>query len=144
MVPAVPAAPALAESVLRDCLDAFAHVRFAVRGDCMEPALPAGATVLVASTSRRQPRFGDVVLVRQNEGLRLHRLVWGPPLPGLFWRTKGDRALHCDRRFGREAALGTVLGVETPNGTRPVASVTLALRSLFVALRQRLGRPGSR
>jgi hypothetical protein len=39
-----------------------------------------------------------VVLSRQKEGLRLHRLVFGPPiaLPGSRWRTKADRGLLLD------------------------------------------------
>ncbi|HKZ31985.1 MAG TPA: nucleotidyltransferase family protein, partial [Vicinamibacteria bacterium] len=68
------------EELLRDCLAEFPHVRLTVTGRCMEPALAHGEKVHLVSATRRRPRVGDVVLSRQKEGLRLHRLVFGPPL----------------------------------------------------------------
>ena len=69
-----------AEELLRECLSAFPHVRLTVTGRCMEPALRHGERVHLVGARRRRPRVGDVVLARQKDGLRLHRLVWGPPL----------------------------------------------------------------
>jgi hypothetical protein len=124
---------ATAEAILADCLRSFAHVRLTVTGECMGPALRPGDTVLVAEPSRRPPRFGDVVLFRHPEGLRLHRLVWAPPLAGIgsAWRTKGDRARRWDPHISSGDVLGTVIAVE---GRDSAAGVPTALRSLAQAL----------
>ena len=125
---------ACSERILRDCLEAFPLVRLRVTGDCMRPAVAPGERVLITSTRRRPPRLGDVVLAMSNEGLRLHRLVWGPPLARASapWRTMGDRGRRFDLPLGPSRILGTVVGVEgrsrPPRGLAPVA------RSLFRAL----------
>jgi len=76
----------------------------------MAPVLPAGCVVTVVSTHRRPPRIGDVVLIRHRDGLRVHRLIWGPPLAKRgSWRTKGDRSWLWDERTPQEAILGTVV-----------------------------------
>ena len=87
------------EELLRDCLASFPHVRLTVTGCCMEPAIAHGDKVQLVRAPRARGRaVGDVVLSRQKEGLRLHRLVFGPPiaLPGSRWRTKADRGLLLD------------------------------------------------
>jgi len=127
----------VSEAVLADCLEAFPHVRLTVTGECMQPALRPGETVLVARTSLRSPRLGDVVLFRHPEGLRLHRLVWGPPLAIRSWRTKGDRSARWDPRIAPRDVLGTVIEVEGARGAG--GSVGAALRSLVRALVARLG-----
>ena len=135
----VDAEPGRVRALVEGSLAAFDAVSFRVTGDCMEPALAEGDVVRVASARSRRPRFGDVVLVATGEGLRLHRLVWGP----LFvarWRTKGDRAPGFDGPLGRDAALGTVVGVEGPRGLRSVSSPLRALGSLWRGLVARLGR----
>jgi hypothetical protein len=129
-----------AERILRDCLIGFEEVRLPVTGHCMRPALQEGEVAVLA---RVRPRFGDVVLVRQREGLRLHRLVWPLRGPRGVWRTKGDRAPRLDAPVGPEQALGTVVGVDGPGGRRrPARSRTRALLSLAAALwaRARGGR----
>jgi hypothetical protein len=127
-----------AEALLRDFLGAFEHVLLPVSGACMEPAVPEGSVVRVTSVVRRPPRLGDVVLVRHREGLRLHRLVLGPPLPAVRWRTQADRAVLWDRPLAKDEAIGTVIGIETGRGLQPVASVVRALRSVASGLRRRL------
>jgi hypothetical protein len=109
-----------AEEVLRDGLAAFPWVRFTVTGRCMEPALAEGAKVRVMAASRRRPRLGDVVLARGRDGLRLHRLVWGPPLalPRTRWRTKADRGRLLDPPLDPWDILGTVVMVEGHPKTR--------------------------
>ena len=136
----VEAEPGRVQALLRDSLGAFEAVTFRVTGECMGPVLAEGDVVRVASAGRRRPRFGDVVLVATGEGLRLHRLVWGPPLAFASWRTKGDRAPGFDGPLSPRSALGIVLGVEGPCGLRPVFSPLRALGSLLRGLVSRLGR----
>jgi len=130
------------EDLLRDCLASFPHVRLTVTGRCMEPALCHGEKVRLVGASRRRPRVGDVVLARQTQGLRLHRLVWGPPLAraGASWRTKADRGRLLDPPLAAEAVLASVEAVEARPGARPRrpgrALVSLARG---IAARLRLG-----
>jgi hypothetical protein len=135
------------EELLRDCLASFPHVRLTVTGHCMEPALLHGDKVRLVGVSRRRPRVGDVVLARQAEGLRLHRLVWGPPLAwkSASWRTKADRGRLLDPPLLAGAVLASVDAVEARSGTRP-RSTLRALLSLArgVASRLRLGAKAAR
>jgi hypothetical protein len=109
------------EELLRDCLASFPHVRLTVTGRCMEPALRHGEKVHLVGAARRRPRLGDVVLARQKDGLRLHRLVWGPPLAGAAspWRTKADRGRRLDAPLGADDVLASVAAVEGRPGARP-------------------------
>jgi hypothetical protein len=109
------------EELLVDCLASFPHVRLTVTGTCMEPALAHGERVHLVSAARRPPRVGDVVLARQKQGLRLHRLVLGPPfLPGWApWRTKADRGVLLDPPLAAEDVLATIVSVEGRPGARP-------------------------
>jgi hypothetical protein len=93
----------------------------------MEPVLNEGTCVQLVSPARRAPRVGDIVLVRQSTGLRLHRLVWGPPLmsPDGRWRTMADRAVSLDEPIHRGDVLAIALVAE--GGLRRTAR---ALRSL--------------
>ena len=110
-----PLEPAAAAEVMRACLSDFGAVRFRVTGSCMAPHLPEGQVVLVSA--RRRPRWGDVVLVRQGEGLRLHRLVARPFLSTRGrWRTQGDRLPAPDAPLEVHDVLGTV--VDPPSRSR--------------------------
>jgi hypothetical protein len=131
------------EAALRECLAVFHQVRFRVTGACMEPKLSPGETVIVADALRRPPRIGDVVLMRQPAGLRLHRLIWGPPLAPRFlsWRTKADCADAWDPKCSHGDILGIVVAVEgKPQGDLGSSSL-IALRSLTRALWTRFRRP---
>jgi hypothetical protein len=109
----------MGRATLEECLRLFPSVRFRVTGNCMAPVLPAGTTVTVAPSSQKPPRIGDLVLVRQPDGLRLHRLIWGPPLArGCDWRTKGDRSRLWDARIPQDAILGTVVASESGGDPR--------------------------
>jgi len=134
----------LSHHVLLDCLASFPHVRLEVTGECMAPALRPGDAVHVVPASVRPPRFGDVVLVRHAEGLRLHRLVW-PPLAAIRRggrRTRADRGGGLDQRVPAAALLGTVVEVE--GGGTPRRR-TAAARSLLDVLRRKLRwRPSRR
>jgi hypothetical protein len=109
------------EELLRDCLAEFPHVRLTVTGRCMEPALAHGERVHLVSAARRRPRVGDVVLARQQQGLRLHRLVFGPPFAPawLRWRTKADRGVLLDPPLAAEDVLASIVSVEGRPGARP-------------------------
>jgi hypothetical protein len=102
------------EAVLRECLNAFPHIRMRVTGTCMTPDLHPGDTVSIASPARRPPKWGDIVLVRHRDGLRLHRLVWRWPFASdrFPWLTKADRSVQCDPRVSSANLLGTVVRIE--------------------------------
>jgi len=126
----------LTAAVLRDTLEAFAHLRLCVTGECMNPELVPGDTVFVVSTARRPPRFGNVVLAVFPSGPRLHRLVWRPPIGS--WRTKADRGRAFDPPLSSQDILGTVVGVEgrTPGPhRRPLRAVASLLGALCSRLR---------
>jgi hypothetical protein len=133
-----------AEDLLRDCLASFPHVRLTVSGRCMEPAIANGDKVRLVSAARRPPRIGDVVLARQPQGLRLHRLVFGPPIapPGSRWRTKADRGLLLDPPLQAGDVLAKVVSVEGRPDARPRRALT-ALVSLARAVAARV-RGGAR
>lgn len=122
----------LAEAALRDCLADFPAVRFTVTGRCMDPVIRDGDRVVLAAPSRHPPRFGDIVLVRQEDGLRLHRLVWCPSLAGprRSWRTRADRGDRLDPPFSSGDLLGSVVAVERAGISCPRDSLR-ALRSLL-------------
>jgi hypothetical protein len=145
-IPECSVSPEFADSLLRECLSSCTHAWLTVTGDCMEPDLCSGDRVVLADPARRPPRVGDLVLVRLPAGLRLHRLIWGPPLAPRFarWRTKSDRADVWDPPVSPDRILGSVAAIEGlpehGSGRRPVR----ALRSLARALwtRIRLAGPG--
>jgi hypothetical protein len=131
------AAAALSEPILRDCLAAFPEVVFAVTGRCMSPDLAEGARVRLVSRARRPPRFGDVVLTRSGGGLRLHRLVWGPPFARRTggWRTLADRSSLFDPSLAEADVLGTVVAIEGRSyGGRPVRALSSLVRAAFARL----------
>jgi hypothetical protein len=129
------APPAFADRVLRDCLEAFPEVVFAVTGHCMTPDLAAGERVRVVSPAHRRPRLGDVVLTRSGGDLRLHRLVWGPPFVrrAAGWRTQADRARTFDPSLAEEDVLGTVVAVEGRSYARRPARALLSLGRAVIA-----------
>jgi hypothetical protein len=140
----VVATVSLGEEVLRDGLAAFPWVRLTVTGQCMEPALADGAKVRLVAARRRRPRLGDVVLARGRDGLRLHRLVWGPPLalPGMRWRTKADRGRLLDPPLDPSEILATVVAVEEhpkARSRRPGKAAWSLARGVLA--RWRLGAP---
>ena len=134
-----------AEELLRDCLAAYPHVRLTVSGRCMEPAIRSGDKVHLVAAGRRPPRVGDVVLARQKEGLRLHRLVWGRPSPrpaprGGRGRTAGASSTR--RSPPGRARLGR--GGREASRRAPAAAGTRArlARRRGLAARLRPGAPG--
>ena len=127
------------EEVLRECLSSFPFVRLSVSGQCMQPALGDGEKVHLVHTAQRRPRLGDVVLALGRDGLRLHRLVWGPPLalPGTRWRTKADRGRLLDPPLEPSDVLGIVVVAEA-RAAEPVRRPVKALVSLARGVLARL------
>ena len=119
----------LGEAALRQLLASHSSVRFTVTGRCMEPAIREGEQVRLVGPERRSPRVGDVVLVRLPSGLRLHRLVWGPPFsapiapgaPGPIGRTCSIRRSpprRCSAASKRSRAARTRRGVSGGRSSR--------------------------
>jgi len=137
-VSGTPPSLAPADVILRDLFRGFPFLRVTVTGDCMRPALAPGDRVRLVSREQRPPRVGDVVLARHPDGLRLHRLVWGPPLTrGGAWRTKADRAALLDPRLRPDGVLGTVVAVEGRAGAlrRPGQALTSLAGALWARVR---------
>jgi hypothetical protein len=130
-----------AQTILRGCLRSFAAVRLRVTGDCMSPELRPGDLVTLTSAEACRPRLGDVVLFRGAGGLRLHRLVPGPPRRRSLLRLKADRAAHWDAPVDRADFIGTAVGVERDARTWRPRSLPAALRSALHGLLARLQRP---
>jgi hypothetical protein len=139
-LPTVAFDAAATEAVLRACLAEFRELRWRVTGTCMQPRLPDGAGLVLMPPTRRGPRFGDVVLVRQDAGLLLHRLVW-PPWPvraargAARMRTMADRARALDPVLARHDVLAVVQEVQGDPSGRPIRAPWLAVRLLARALR---------
>ncbi len=127
-----PATSDFHETVLRDCLLSFDHVRLRATGVCMVPEIRPGDTLLLARPALSPPRLGDVVLARHAAGLRLHRLVWGPPLspPHTLWRTQADHGALWDPAVAPADVLATVVGIAEEPGRRGGRRVFSSLRSL--------------
>jgi hypothetical protein len=128
------------EELIRECLASFPWVRLTVTGQCMQPALAHGEKVHLVRPAEHRPRVGDVVLARGPDGLRLHRLVWGPPVapPGTRWRTKADRGRLLDPPLDPSDLLGTVVTVEGRPGARsrrPVKAALLLAGGVIARLR---------
>ena len=131
----------LAEGALRDLLGAFPHIRFGVTGSCMAPALDAGDTVHLARPGLHRPRFGDIVLRRHPQGLRLHRLVWQPPARFGAWRTRADRSLVWDPPLAPIDVLATVVWVEGKGRPHPTLAGCRSLVSGLLARARTAFRP---
>lgn len=133
------------ETAARDLLRGFASVAWRVVGTCMEPAIPEGATVVLENVERARPRFGDVVLARFADGIRLHRLVWAPRRASRAWRTQADRAWLFDAGLSPGDVLATVVSVDGQVGSprRVRRAAASLLRTTLRWLRLRLLGPGA-
>jgi hypothetical protein len=140
----IEASEPLAEATLRDLLGAFPHIRMSVAGTCMAPELDPGDTVHVVGEARHKPHFGDVVLRRHPQGLRLHRLVWDPPAVLGASRTRADRSLVWDPPLSPGDVLGTVVWVEGKGRPRPIFAGCKSLMSGILARAEMAFRPRPR
>ena len=133
----------LAERALRDLLGAFPHIRFGVTGSCMAPALAPGDTVHLARPGLHRPCFGDIVLRRHPQGLRLHRLVWRPPAWLGAGRTRADRSLIWDPSLAPGDVLATVVWIEGKGKPRPTFAGCRSLVSGLFARARMAFRPAA-
>lgn len=113
--------------LLEGLLQQFREANLRVSGRCLEPRIFEGERVRLRSTERCPPRFGDVVLTFQPQGLRLHRLVWAI---GDRVRTQADRGA-LDPALDRRDILATAVGVEDRPRPRDRAR---ALHSLLLSV----------
>jgi hypothetical protein len=132
---------AAAETLVRASLAEAGEASLRVNGRCLEPRLADGERVRLVAPERHAPRFGDVVLARGPDGLRLHRLVWPPPgLRSACVRTQADRARFPDAALGPGAILATAVAVERAGRELPVRDARQAARLLWRGLVARLGQ----
>jgi hypothetical protein len=120
--------------LLEGLLRQFPEATLRVSGRCLEPRIGEGERVRLRSSESCPPRFGDVVLTRQPQGLRLHRLVWAV---GDRVRTQADNGA-LDPALRRLDILATVVGVEGRARPRDPARAAFSLLiSLARAIRGR-------
>jgi len=121
--------PEVAEDWIRDVLSREPlGAELTVSGTCMEPALPEGSKVRLKAATR-PVRTGEIVLLRIEAGLRLHRVVSSF---GGWIRTKGDRGIYLDPKVPRHAVIA-LCDVNEGRLTR--------LSRTAVSLGRLLGRP---
>lgn len=95
-----------------------------VQGASMRPTLEPGAVLQVDFAPARL-RFGDLVIVRREGFLVVHRLVSraGRARPGRKLRTRGDGRLELDPAFDAARVVGRVTGVLREGGWRSLEGV---------------------
>jgi uncharacterized repeat protein (TIGR01451 family) len=107
------------ESFSMDCLSAGLRVRFQARGASMSPTIRDGEMVYVRPASENDLRRGDIVLVKNGFGFRLHRLVRADAGRDVFI-TRGDCGLQDDPAVRREQILGVAVAKDVRLGTKTV------------------------
>ena len=120
-------------------------VQFRVQGESMRPNILDGDAVLVAPAATCDLRQGDIALVENQDGLRVHRVdSWDPSLTALV--TRSDSAIDSDpsasHLFGKVVVLQRNSRSEslTPLQTRLVHPLRAMLRRLRAAAILRLRR----
>jgi hypothetical protein len=79
----------------------------------MLPTIRPGSRVLIRRAAPDEIRCGDIVLLRANTGLRLHRLVSVLNVPdGALLITRGDNDMEDDPPVGAAQLLGLFGGIE--------------------------------
>ncbi len=123
-------------------------VQFRVHGESMRPNLGDGDTVLVAPAAISELQPGDVALIRNADGLLLHRVCSVHACSGAL-RTASDTAwapdLPAAQMFGKVVARRRGLRVEvmTPLQTRFVDPARILARRVRLAAQRRLRRAWS-
>jgi signal peptidase I len=98
-----------------DLLRSGQSISIKALGSSMIPTIWPGDVVMIESNRGRGARRGDVVLVRSEDGIRVHRLVENS---GLEWITRGDAMPQNDPPTQPSEVLGRV--VEIHRGQRAV------------------------
>ena len=120
-------------------------VQFRVQGESMRPNILDGDAVLVAPSAERELRHGDIALVQNQDGLRVHRVASCGASSGAVV-TRSDTGLACDpsasRLFGKVIVLLRNSRAEslTPLQTRFVHPLRVMFRRIRTAALLRLRR----
>ena len=107
------------ESFSLDCLKAGLRIRFQARGASMSPAIRDGEMVYVKPATESHFRKGDIVLVKNDYGFRLHRLIRAEAGRDLFI-TRGDCGVQDDPAVKRDQILGVAVAKDVRLGTKLV------------------------
>jgi hypothetical protein len=107
------------ESFSLDCLKAGLRIRFQACGASMSPAIRDGEMVYVKPAAEAHFRKGDIVLVKNDHGFRLHRLIRADAGRDLFI-TRGDCGLQDDPAVKRDQILGVAVAKDVCLGTKLV------------------------
>lgn len=103
------------EELIRELLEQGLCVRFEARGASMSPAIRDGELVEITPVIVSKLQKGDIVLVKSNNGFRLHRIVLADDAKDVFV-TKGDcgqgndPALKAEQILGRARAKNVRIG----------------------------------
>ncbi len=120
-------------------------------GTSMEPAIPAGATLIIHPAHADDVALGDVVVFRRDSTLVAHRLIGRRREGGrLIMKTKGDILPGPDAPVAAERIIGRVVATEHDGRRRRFDTCRSRLTGLVTAhalpllrnVRARL-RPGS-
>jgi len=120
-------------------------VQFRVQGESMRPNILDGDAVLVAPAADRELRQGDIALVQNQDGLRVHRVASCDAFSGAVV-TRSDTGLASDpsasRMFGKVIVLRRNSHEEslTPLRTRYVHPLRVLFRRIRAAAMLRLRR----
>jgi signal peptidase I len=113
------------ENTIADLLGRGIAARFHATGESMSPTIRSGEHVRVAPVSPHSLRIGDVVLVRAERGLTVHRVVEITP-DGIT--TRGDNTLRRDPAVRHQHILGRITHVEREGATVTVPTAPLRIR----------------
>ena len=112
-------ADALLPELIEDLLARGTQVRLAVGGVSMAPQLRNHDCVVIEALHGKNPRFGDLVLFRSEDGrLVLHRVVrrWRDSERRRRIQTRGDACVRLDASIDATRVLGRVRRIERATG----------------------------
>ncbi len=107
------------EAICRELLSRGLGVRFEARGASMSPSIRDGEIVHVTGVIVSKLRKDDIVLVKSNDGFRVHRLVAVDYLNDLFI-TRGDCGQQDDPPVRGDQILGWAVAKEVKLGQKMV------------------------
>ena len=107
------------ESFSLVCLRAGLRVRFQARGSSMLPTIRDGETVYIKPAAGADLQQGEIVLVKNDLGFRLHRLIDVDTKNDTFI-TRGDSGEHVDPAVRRDQILGIAIEKDVQVGNKSV------------------------
>jgi hypothetical protein len=127
------------ESFSLDCLKAGLRIRFQACGASMSPAIRDGEMVYVKPAAEAHFRKGDIVLVKNDHGFRLHRLIRADAGRDLFI-TRGDCGVQDDPAVKRDQILGVAVAKDVRLGTKLVRANFRGMSGRFLRTAARVQR----